>query len=271
MREHGSRRRRWWWLAAGAGVVVVAGVVAAVAVGNDSTELTVSEAVDDYEADDLRGGTGGGGRDGGAAALPAPGVYVYATTGRAEVDALTGAAHDYPDRTTITVSRQGCGANLRWVGVEERWEERVVCPSDGALVLDRIRAYRQFFQQGDERVYTCDGLVEVPAAPVTTLRGSCASEGTGKSGATTIRFRGTVRDHEPVTVAGERHDAVHVRITGRFTGTTEGVQTTERWLLPSGLVAREERTQRTVSDSVVGRVTFEERYAIRLVSTEPHR
>ena len=44
------------------------------------------------------------------AELPEPGVYVYATTGSAKVDALNGAAHTYPAETTITVTLEGCGA-----------------------------------------------------------------------------------------------------------------------------------------------------------------
>ncbi|MGH2728364.1 MAG: hypothetical protein ACRDKS_15455, partial [Actinomycetota bacterium] len=38
---------------------------------------------------------------------PALGVYVYATDGYEETDALSGQRHDYPAETALTISRQG--------------------------------------------------------------------------------------------------------------------------------------------------------------------
>src|ERR687891_336955 len=37
------------------------------------------------------------------------GVYVYATEGFEETDALSGQRHDYPSQTTITASKHDCG------------------------------------------------------------------------------------------------------------------------------------------------------------------
>lgn len=260
------RRRRWWWAAGILVVLVVAVVVVALTVfDNDTTELSVSDAVEQYR--DSGAGTGD---EMSVAELPEPGVYVYATTGSAKVDALNGAAHTYPAETTITVTLEGCGARVRWVGVRERWEERLVCPTDDGLALREVRTFREFFGQGDERTYTCEkGAMELPAALDTRFSATCPAGGTSQSGATTIDFEGTVRGVEPVTVGGEEYQAVHVSIVGRFTGATEGEQTTERWLLPGGLLAREERRQRTASDSVVGSVTYQETYALELTSTEP--
>ncbi len=259
-----GRRRRWPW-AAGILVVliVVAVVVALTGFDNDTTELSVSDAVERYRE-------AGAGGEASVVELPEPGVYVYATTGSAEVDALNGATHTYPAETTLTVTLEGCGARVRWVGVRERWEERLVCPTDDGLALREVRTFREFFGQGDERTYTCDeGAMELPAALDTSFSATCPTGGTSQSGSTTIDFEGTVRGIEPVAVGGEEHEAVHVSIVGRFTGATEGEQVTERWLLPGGLLAREERRQRTTSDSVVGSVTYQETYALELTSTEP--
>lgn len=268
-----SPTRRWpWWVAGTLAVLLVAAAaVAVIVLRNDTSELSVPEAVDAYReandatavSDDARASI---------AKLPKPGVYVYATSGQAEVDALAGATHHYPERTTLTVTLAGCGARLRWVAVQQRWEERTVCPATDGLGLGEVRTFREFFGQGDERTYTCDqGAMELPAHAATRFVATCSSGGTSKSGATEIRFTGTVLGIEPVTVAGETLQAVHVSVVGTFTGATRGEQTTERWLLPGGLVAREQRHQRTVSDSVVGTVTYQERYVLELTSTEPRR
>lgn len=42
------------------------------------------------------------------------GVYVYATIGSEETDALTGVIHRYPRRSTITITSADCGASLLW-------------------------------------------------------------------------------------------------------------------------------------------------------------
>lgn len=265
----GRRRRRRGWIAAGAAVVVVVVAVAVVwRFRNETTEATVSEAVDRYR--ERTGTTVAGEAVVPVATLPEPGVYVYATTGRAEVDALTGAAHTYPAETALTVTVEGCGARLRWEGVRERWEERLLCPSSDGLALVEMRTYREFFGQGDERTYRCDeGAVELPTALDARFSANCSTPGTSQSGATTISYEGRVIGTEAVTVGGQEHRAVHVRLQGRFSGSTEGEQTTDRWLLPGGLLAREERRQRTISDSVVGSVTYQETYTIELLSTEP--
>ncbi|HEY4331043.1 MAG TPA: hypothetical protein VGM78_00675, partial [Ilumatobacteraceae bacterium] len=66
------------------------------------------------------------------ARLPALGVYVYTTTGRDSVDALTGDHHNYPAQTTITVTAFGCGVKQRWDVAKERWEEWQRCADPGA-------------------------------------------------------------------------------------------------------------------------------------------
>src|SRR5262245_41031561 len=48
------------------------------------------------------------------------GVYLYSTRGEESVDALGGATHHYPARTTITVVEVPCGVRLQWQPLEER-------------------------------------------------------------------------------------------------------------------------------------------------------
>src|SRR5688572_23871693 len=66
------------------------------------------------------------------------GVYVYATDGYEETDALSGQRHDYPAQTTMTVSKQGCGYRWRWQPLKERWEESDGCRTSAGYVLERF-------------------------------------------------------------------------------------------------------------------------------------
>ncbi len=269
-RPAGRRRRRRLWLLTGVVALLLLGGVAGIVIvvlHNDTTEVSVGEAVRRFERS---AGVSGPGE--GASALPAPGVYVYDTSGQASVDALNGASHTYPPQTTLTVTREGCGARLRWVGVKERWEERLVCPTGDGLALREVHSYHEFFNQGDERTYTCDAnALDLPMGAKTSFTATCTSAGSSKSGADDMRIDGTVIGIEKVTVGAETRDALHVHLAGHFTGDTNGDQTTDRWLLPGGLLAKEVRDQRTVSSSIIGPVTYKEHYVLQLVSTEPRR
>lgn len=55
-------------------------------------------------------------------------AYVYVTSGFDAVDVLTGARHDYPAATTLTVTASGCGVRLRWDVAVERWDTRELVP-----------------------------------------------------------------------------------------------------------------------------------------------
>lgn len=264
------RRRGLWALAAAVVVLLIGGVagIVLVVLHNDTTDLSVGEAVQRFER---TAGRAGGGPEG-ASALPAPGVYVYDTSGQASVDALNGASHPYPAQTTLTVTDDGCGARLRWVAVKERWEERLVCPTGEGLALREVHSYHEFFNQGDERTYSCDAnALDLPMGDKTTFTATCTSAGSSKSGADDMRIDGAVVGVERVTTPAGTHDTVHVRLVAHFTGDTNGDQTTDRWLLPGGLLAKEVRDQRTVSSSIIGPVTYTEHYVLQLVSTEPRR
>ena len=63
----------------------------------------------------------------GIAPLP-EGVYVWATTGYEKGGAGPASQrHDYPERTTTIVRRDGCEASMRWEPVEDRWDDVVAC------------------------------------------------------------------------------------------------------------------------------------------------
>ena len=60
------------------------------------------------------------------------GLYLYATTGFETTDALAGSRHEYPAQTYMTIQPGGCGTQVRWQALDQRWDEYDFCP-DGSL------------------------------------------------------------------------------------------------------------------------------------------
>ena len=108
---------------------------------------------------------------------PAPGVYVYDTTGFERVSALGGAQHDYPTQTTMTVTENDCGVTVRWAPLEQRFENWTMCLTGTAnemrAVLDPPRVLRE-----DRRAHVqCSNTYIRPPSddPGTTVHGRCTT------------------------------------------------------------------------------------------------
>jgi hypothetical protein len=198
---------------------------------------------------------------------PDEGVYVYATDGHDEVDALGGRRHDYPAETTVSLRWTNCGVDTRWDVLEERWDEASVCSEGGDRILRALTSYREFLGHGERQEVSCE-VVSLPAdaAPGSTSTGSCSGPSIEVSIRTTVVERGTV------TIAGTRVPSVHVRSEATFSGDTDGSQVSDRWYHPeTGLELRGRTVTDVDRDSHAGRVHYQERYDRRLTSLQPRR
>lgn len=166
-----------------------------------------------------------------------PGVFAYETSGFEEVDALGGARHEYPARTTIVVRRAGCGLVLRWQPFEERLQEWELC--DG-LRLRRITERHRFFGTDDRRTYRCD--------PSSRLDGA---------------YRCTTGETTEVGRVVSSEDG-HARLKTRISGGTTGSGTREVWLRADGVPLRLAAENENTTPSLVGPVHYRERYELRL-------
>ena len=259
-------RRRWaWFAAATVGLVAIAAVVTYLVVTalfeDTSKPLAVAEVVDDFREDE--GGTMP------APGLPEVGVYVYATEGGEEVDALGGTRHDYPPETTITVATTECGVQLRWDALEERYEQWELCAAGGTLSLPGYVSFHRFFGQPDLQRYVCDaGSEALPAEVVAgaTWQVTCTSASLVET--TTYEVL-AVAD---LDAGGEVVEAVHLRTVVELSGGVEGASEGELWLArEGGLPLRWRETTTTVSPSAIGPVRYEESFAIEIVSLAPQR
>lgn len=200
-------------------------------------------------------------------AVPRPGVYRYGSSGFEEIDALSGARHDYPAETTITVSVAGCGVRLRWDVLRERREEWSICGTPEGIVLqpDAVQ-YHEFFQQGEEEAVTCtSNVLLVPADPTAmpTTDQSC------RISDDPWRPRWEVRERSTRTVDGVEITVTHVRMI--IDDDDEFWEhTTIDWMLAQdGLPIEVTAVKESNSPSPIGDVVYNEQFHVELLSLDP--
>lgn len=198
------------------------------------------------------------------------GVYVYDTEGYEETDALSGARHDYPSRTTVTITRGGCGYIWRWQPLDERWDESEACRRSSGIVLKRFSMYHEFFRRGIREDMACGPeSVVMPIDPKAGKRWSF----TCRSDDTTIESTVTVVGYETLEIGGASVRAVRMRYDTKMSGDNSGTHVQERWLADSnGLLLRmTTNVNARVETPVGGSANYVEQYRIDLTSTAPSR
>jgi hypothetical protein len=202
------------------------------------------------------------------AAEPEQGVYVQATQGHEETDALGGARHDYPAETPFSVSANDCGLTFRWQPLEERWDRWDLCRTPAGLEARRFTTFHSFFRRTQQQEFDCTGAILVPTDMTVgrTWDWACTNAG-GRAMSHT-----TIVGVEPIDVGGERVDAVHVRFENTFEGANAGTGTIDWWLHPdTGLPVRMAADMDTDSDSPFGRVRYREQFTSTMTALAPRR
>lgn len=259
------RVRRWKWLAgvAAAAAVIVAAAIAAscLLLRDSSTPVDVDEVVDEFRDD--------GRSPASLDRLPEAGVYVYATEGAEEVDALAGTRHEYPAETAVTVSAGGCGVELHWGILEERFESWELCLDGEDLRQPGYVSFHRFFGQPDTKSFVCERLsMALPdgAGPGDSWTTDCAAGSLRE--VTTFE----VEEVDDLDVAGVSVSTVRIRTRTEVSGSSTGSSEGEIWLVrDSGLPVRWTETTATTSLSAIGPVRYDESFVIELESIEPRR
>lgn len=197
----------------------------------------------------------------------AVGVYVYKTEGHEEIDAFGGSRHDYPPETTVTYSNDDCGLRERWAPLEDRYDDRLLCPGPGGDEVRWFDAGRAFFGRRDSRRLVCEpgSLARpVPAAAGQKWSFRCVDERTD------ARSDATVVSVAAMDVGGTAVTAVHIRILTTVTGENTATSTTEVWVDDdTGLLLRRTHSLDGSSSSPAGNVAYRDRYTIELESMTP--
>jgi hypothetical protein len=198
-------------------------------------------------------------------ALPPQGVYVYATKGHEQTDALAGARHTYPNETSTTFRKGGCGWISRWQPLEERWEESEFCESAQGTRMKRYTMYHEFFQRGVREDFACDGFVQKVGA-----RAGDNWSMVCKSPQSTAKGKVSVVGLENVEVAGTVVKALHMRYDITVSGNNRGRMVQHRWLSERPRVMpRMTQTADLKVDSPFGVAGYKESYELKLRSLEP--
>jgi len=244
-------------------VTLVAGGAAAVGgwfllLRDVAEPTTVGEAVSSF-----RETTGSG-----ATSSVPVGVYVYATDGFEKTDALTGVTHHYPRRTTITVTRDPCGVQMRWDVLKGRSTEWTFCIGPDGWVMKTQDERHTFFQVTEGTIYACSDGPFRPAGdvPGRRVRITCTTSSAKEHETQWIVGRETMR------VGPKRVGTVHIRQLISLSGGTRGASTYDIWLdRKTGVPVRIAMVSRTTNDSPVGAVRYEEVVTLRLESLVPRR
>ena len=256
-----SRRRVWAGVVAAAvAALLLAGLATWYFVFRDvAVPTTVGEAVTSF-----RGETD---RSPGPSPVP-EGVYVYATEGFEKTDALIGVTHHYPARSTITVTKDPCGAQMRWDVLRGRSTTWTFCIDPDGWVMTTQDERHTFFGVTEATTYLCsDAPFRTPTdEPTRRFRVSCTTSSVQE------HERQWIVDRETVRVGKRAVSAVHVRQTSTFTGDTHGASAYDIWLdRASGVPVRLVMTSSTTNASPVGDVHYEEDVTLRLTSLRPRR
>lgn len=244
--------------------------------GPESASVTTTEpevSVSTSSGGGSGGGSGSEPSDEGDAglALPAPGVYVYDTTGFEEIDAFGGTRHDYPEETAVTVVEASCGVSSRWEPIEERWDEWVTCPGDDGAEWESFATYHEFFDQSEQHTFEC--------GPGATMRPTDTTPGTAweyrcEDAGSWFENRVEVVGFETLQVGGEPVETLHIHIDSVLGGANRGTATFDYWYdLERSLEVRVVEQLDTESDSPfgVGTIEYHEEFDLRLQSLEPRR
>jgi hypothetical protein len=179
---------------------------------------------------------------------------------------LTGARHDYPKVTTITVVPSGCGVRLRWDVALERWDSWDWCVEGNAIRMTGWIGYHEFFGTPGRNDDTCDG----DPRPLDDPAGATWAMTCRLGDRTTSTFAGTVIERTSLPVAGVDIPVLHIRYDVDVVGESTGHQTVEGWYRTTdGLPVREHLTIATTQQTVVGSAHFDEDYTIDLLTPTP--
>jgi hypothetical protein len=203
-----------------------------------------------------------------ALSAPAPGVYVYATSGHEDTDAAGGVHHAYPDQTTITVTPQGCGFTMRWDALQQRWDEWTACVAGRQLQVQVERMKHAFYGINDERAYSCTDARLRPGAEAagTPVGGRC--DGSNDVG----YWSGQVVGHESVMIGGVAVPAIHVVVNEHMTGGTVGDRHSDNWFAEnSALLLKRVSMVTGESETSVGKVHYREQVSMVLLSLTPQQ
>ena len=196
------------------------------------------------------------------------GVYLYATKGSESINALGGAKHIYPAKTSITVIEVPSGIQLRWAGLKKRATTWTFCSTSAGIELCVSDERHSFFGLDDHAAYVCSGRLLIPKKPVigATKPFTCRSNRNLEVGEVRVIGRGTIE------VGGHRVRVIRVSTDLTIRARDSGSEKIDWWLdSATAIPLRIELRSRTSRKMWIGRVRYHEDLSLRLLSLTPMR
>jgi hypothetical protein len=195
------------------------------------------------------------------------GLYTYATTGYETTDALTGARHDYPAETYLTIQPGGCGTLVRWQPLRQRYEEWDYCP-DGRMT--GWNSFYEWFQVPNTDQWECSEPVDVQGEPGTSWTIECVRPSTSNAAGARETDRYEVVGFETLAVGDAEVQTLHVRTLVTGTGGSVSSGQVDTWyLVGTHLPVRRVVVHDSTTESRIGAVQYHEQADIRLTSLLP--
>jgi hypothetical protein len=200
-------------------------------------------------------------------AMQPPGAYSYETTGFERLSAVFSSTHRYPARSTVEVTRTGCGYNERWVPRAERSSESRFCVKPKLWRLDALVDYHEFFGQAVRQRFACRGPY-VPRPQVVKLGFRWTDRCRGAGSRVTVDYRAMAE--RSLSVSGRPVRTILIRARAVLRGRIDGVNLIESWLSRrDGLLVRREVRSATAIDTPFGKIKDREQYRLGLASLTP--
>jgi hypothetical protein len=256
----GMGRRRRIALLAGICLAVLAVLAWLNRPRDEPARATVDDAVRSFRAE------GDSARNDSEQGEPPLGVYRYATRGSESVQtAILGTTHDYDGVSTIVLSAGRCGLRERWQVLSGRWSEAEACESADGDTSATVVEFHEFFGSEQEDSLRCHGDETASSEEGARFASFCESENFS------ISNRSRVVGVEPVSVGGETFDATRVETRSVFGGENSGTARREEWRRRSDGLLLRRMVESEASTDAGGGSHYNERYTLRLLSTEPRR
>lgn len=190
---------------------------------------------------------------------PAPGTYTYDTSGQSTLFSNT---TPYPSKTTIEVTRQGCGVSAKWNSSPGNSTTVYECPVTGGIHVVSETSTVDAGGYHNTMSFDCDANSFVPTSgtPGQTWTWACHSSN-GETTTQVVKLVGP----ETMTVAGAAVATEHVHIVSTLSGPQKGTVTTDYWLTPDATPVHEVGS---IDASQFG-VTYKSDYTLQLESLTP--
>lgn len=170
--------------------------------------------------------------------LPVPGVYTYRTSG-GEGLSLMGVSRSFPSTTSMIVEDGRC-AKVSWVPITEHTETTTICAGpDGALSVPKLVTDESIAGATTVSTVRCPSTAYLlpPAARAGERWAVSCSEA---SPVERVTLDGEDLGLSTLTVGGYVVTVEHTRFTLAFSGSEQGTNPTDFWIVPTtGLIVRE--------------------------------